>query len=115
MVEMCVSMPVLPDKVKMLRELGGTLSGPRAAEYRNSNKKQGISKEVWFLEKTASGYQMLVYFVAKDPANAAKTFIDSKDPFDVFERRTLSEITGLDFSKPSDGPYPECIMTCVVE
>ncbi len=115
MVEMCISMPVLPGKARALRELGRQLSGPRAAEYRRSNKKQGISKEMWFLEKTPSGHQMLVYVVAKDPAKAVEIFIKSKDPFDVYERRELAKITGLDFSNPSSGPYPKPIMTCIVE
>ena len=111
MVEMCVMMPIKKGQVRKLRELGRIVSGPRSEEYRASNRKQKVRKEMWFLQKTSTGHVLISFFDSESPSKAQGTFLKSNDPFDVWEREQLTAITGVDLHNL--GELPENIMTII--
>ena len=71
----CGAFPLLPGKTEAGREFAKTCMGPRRAEFAESLKKQGITKESWFLQKTSKGDMVIVHFEADD---LEKTFEDLK-------------------------------------
>jgi hypothetical protein len=53
---------------------------------------------------------MIVRFERSDPAAAYAGFGQSRDPFDVWSRQRMMEISGVDLSVVPDGPPPELIL-----
>ena len=44
--------------------------GPRRAEFAEALKRQGVTKESWFLQKTPQGDMVIVHFEADDVEKA---------------------------------------------
>jgi hypothetical protein len=94
-----LAIPVLPGKTAALRELAKTLSGPKATDYDEHEKRFKVAKESWFLQQSPSGDLFVAYFEPKD-AGWMEAFASSKEPFDVWLKDQLKEISGIDFSAP---------------
>lgn len=84
--------------------------GPRRAEFAEALKRQGVTKESWFLQKTPQGDMVVVYFEAEDLEKTFETEAKSKDPFMVWFKQQVKSITGVDLEQPSDEPPPEEIV-----
>jgi hypothetical protein len=84
--------------------------GPRRAEFAEALKKQGITKESWFLQKTPKGDMVIVHFEAEDVEKAFETEAKSKDPFMVWFKQQVKSVTGVDLEQPGDEPPPEEIV-----
>jgi len=53
---------------------------------------------------------VIVRFEGADVESAFAALAESNDPFDVWFRERVLEITGVDLSAPSDAPLPEIIL-----
>jgi hypothetical protein len=62
----CVVFPVLPGKTADARAFMRELDTQRMAEYDRSERRIGISKEMWFLASLPSGDQLVGYMEAQD-------------------------------------------------
>jgi hypothetical protein len=106
----CGAFPILPGKTEGGREFAKTLMGPKRSEYSQALKKQGISKESWFLQKTPQGDMVIVHFEADDVEKAFEVLAKSKDPFHVWFKEQVKSMTGVDLEHPSGEPPPEEIV-----
>jgi hypothetical protein len=61
MEEVCLVAPLLNGKTEAARAFMGELDGARRDEYDASERRIGISKEVWFLAPTAAGELLVGY------------------------------------------------------
>jgi hypothetical protein len=99
--------PVLPGKEQAAREFGKACMGSRRTECSAYLKRAGITKETWYLQKTPLGSFVLVSFEAPDVIKTFEILAKSKEPFDVWFKEQALQVSGVDLSKPMDGPMPE--------
>ncbi len=106
----CVVFPVLPGKTEAARAFMRDVDGPRMAEYDRSEQAIGISKELWFLASLPTGDALVGYIEAADFGKAVGQFGASNEPFDVWFKQRMLEVTGVDFSNiPADFRPPELL------
>lgn len=103
MADFCGAFPVLPGKREAMRKFAQEVSN-RREDFVTSLKRQGASREQWFLQESDDGDLVLVYFTADDVEAAFGGFAASTDPFDVWQKKQFLEICGIDLTQP--GPPP---------
>jgi Family of unknown function (DUF6176) len=100
--------PVLPGKEDATRKFAQELAG-RREEYAASQKKSGITKEEWSLQETPMGALVVVRFECPDVEESFSGFAASTDPFDMWFKERVMEVSGVDLGAPPEGPPPEII------
>lgn len=106
----CVAFPLLPGKAEAGREFAKACMGPRRAEYAESLKAGGVTKESSFLQKTPQGDMLIVYFEAENVERALDTLAKSKTPFAVWFKQQAKSATGFDLEQRMTEPPPEEIV-----
>lgn len=107
----CAAFPVLPGKSEAGKEFAKAVMGPRRKEFEGELKKEGITKESWFLQKTPQGEFVVVYFEATDIEKSFEALAKSQDPFVRWFRDQAKAVTGVDLSQSSGEPPPEQIVS----
>ena len=106
----CVVFPVLAGKTEDARSFMRELDGPRMADYDRSEQAIGIRKELWFLASLPGGEALVGYMEATNFGQAVGQFGASKEPFDVWFKQRMNEVTGVDFNNiPADFRPPELL------
>lgn len=98
MTENAFFVPLLPGKAEAARAFAAELSGPRKAEV--DQAQTTVIKESWFLQETPHGDFMIVYYVSPDPRKVHDALAVSDEPFDVWFREQILDLTGIDISTP---------------
>lgn len=101
--------PVLAGKTDEARKFARETMN-RREEFNASQKRGAITKEEWSLQETPEGGLVLVRFECDDIERAFATLAASTDPFDVWFRARVQEVSGTDLSAPSDEPPPEIVL-----
>jgi hypothetical protein len=96
----CLVLPILPGKSDAAREFQRELDTVRKAEYDASERRIGISKELWYLAPLPSGDHLVAYMESEDFNSALGAFVASRDDFDMWFKQRLAEATGLDLNAP---------------
>jgi hypothetical protein len=81
----------------------------RKADYAASERRIGISKEVWFLAPLSDSGQLVGYMESDDFNTSLGQFVQSQEEFDLWFKRRLADCTGLDLNTPPAGPMPELL------
>jgi len=98
MIENAFFVPLLPNKKEAALEFTTAMMGERLAEF---NKAQTtVTKESWFLQETPHGDFLIVYYHSPDPDKVHAALAVSEEPFDVWFRGQILELTGIDISTP---------------
>lgn len=97
MEHVCPARPILPGKTAYARAFQQELDTTRKADYATSDKRSKVHREYWFLAELPAGDQMIAYFAPDDLNVAGGAFVQSQDPFDLWFKQCLSDITGVDF------------------
>ena len=103
------ALPILPGKGAAARAFQRELAGARKAEYAHSERAHGIVKEFWFLQETPNGDLFVAYLESPDVNRALGRFTASQAAFDVWFKRQLANVTGVDLSTPPLGPLSELV------
>ena len=103
----CAAFPILPGRTEALREFAKAVMSSRRREYSDALKRQGMTTESWFLQKTPKGDMIIAYFEADDVQKAFEIQAKSKGPFDVWFKLQVKSATGFDLEQPSSEPPPE--------
>ncbi len=90
--------PILPGKKNAALAFAMTLMNERRHEL--DNAQTTVTKESWFLQETPMGDFMIVYYHAPDPEAVHAALAVSEEPFDVWFRSQVLDITGIDISTP---------------
>jgi hypothetical protein len=106
----CLVFPVLAghtdDALAFMRDL----DGPRKAEFDASERRIDISKELWYLAKLPTGDQLVGYAECGDFGKAVGLFSASQDPFDLWFKRRMADVTGVDLNNiPADFAPPQLV------
>jgi hypothetical protein len=100
--------PVLPGKEDEARKLATELR-QRGDEFGASETRLGVTREEWSLQQTPLGSQVIVRFECADVGAAFGGLAQSSEPFDLWFRERVKDISGVDLGQPSQGPAPEII------
>lgn len=107
--QICLALPLLPGKSDDARAFMRELDTTRKADYDHSERRIGIMKEVWYLASLPAGDQLIGYMETADFGRALEMFAASRADFDVWFKRRLQEVTGVDLEAPPAGPLPELL------
>jgi hypothetical protein len=105
--QICLVIPITPGKSDDARDFMQELERERKAEYDQSERRIGITKEVWYLARTPGGDQFVAYMETADFGKALSLFSASRDEFDMWFKRRLADSTGLDLNNPPSMQLPE--------
>jgi len=102
----CLVMPILPGKTADARAFLRELDGPRKAEFDKSERRIGITKELWYLATVPTGDQLVGYMEAGNFGQAVAQFSASQDPFDLWFKKRMADVTGVDLNNIPPGFAP---------
>ena len=106
----CLVLPILSGKTDDARAFMRELDGPRKKEFDASERRIGITKELWYLAKVASGDQLVGYMESQDFGKAVAQFSASREAFDVWFKQQMAKVTGVDLNNlPADFMPPELL------
>ncbi len=103
------ALPIRPGKGADARAFLAELDGPRKGQYDASERKIGITKELWFFQQTPNGDLIVAYMESADFGTALGAFAQSKEEFDVWFKERLANATGVDLNTPPPGPLSELL------
>ena len=109
--QICLAVPILPGKTGDARAFMRELDTTRRSEYDRSERRIGITKEVWYLAPMPSGDQLIGYMESADFPRALEQFSQSRDAFDVWFKQRMRDATGLDLANPPQTGLPELLLT----
>jgi|SRR5215207_2771590 len=101
------TLPILPGQEEGVRRIGELVSrsGELREEYEESRKGLGISEEKVWIQRTAIGLAIIVYWETEDPQRALREIADSQvESVEQFRELILSAAPVLDLSK--EQPLP---------
>src|SRR6266576_1920385 len=101
--------PVLAGKEDDARKLAQETMG-RGEEFSASQKRGGVTREMWSFQQTPMGSFMIVHFEAADIEKAFATLAQSSEAFDVWFRGRVQEVAGVDLAAEPEGPPPEIVL-----
>lgn len=107
----CFALPILPGKTEDARDFQRELDGSRKIDYAASEQRIGIAREYWFLQQTPQGDMLLAFMDSPDFGSALGQFAQSQDEFDIWFKRRLADVTGVDLNNPPPGPLSELLST----
>jgi hypothetical protein len=105
-----MAFPIPPGKLDTWRSGMREIAGPRREEFDASRRGKGVSStKVWLQQGPGGPIELLVVEV-EDPGVFFAGLGRSQDPFDVWFRRLIAEVYGMDLTQPSPGPLPEQLL-----
>jgi hypothetical protein len=102
----CLAIPVLPGKTDDARRFMQQLDGSRRTEFDASERRIGISKELWYLARLASGDVLIGYLESRNFGSALNAFVGSRDAFDLWFKEQMRGVTGFDLNNPPADMQP---------
>ena len=92
-----------------LRQFCEQLQGPRKEELDASQRRHGIVREYWFLQKSPGGNLVIIAEEAPDLGRSMSMMARSRDPFDVWVREQIKSLIGVDLTQPLPPPPEELV------
>jgi hypothetical protein len=102
----CLALPLLPGQVPHARTFMRQLDDDRRDEFDRSERRIGITKELWYLAQLPSGDHLIGYMEAADFGRALQMFVASQDSFDLWFKEQMLAVTGLDLNNPPANMQP---------
>ena len=96
----CLAMPLLPGKSAEARTFLQQLDSSRRSDFDASERRIGITKELWYLAKLPSGDHLIAYMESEDFSSALQGFVGSRDSFDMWFKAQMQAVTGVDLNNP---------------
>jgi hypothetical protein len=100
--------PVVPGKTDDARKFAEEVNA-RRDEFGESQRRSGNTEEQWSLQETPDGAMVVVHFESSDVEQTFARLAESTDDFDVWFRRRVQEVTGVDLASPLGAP-PEIVV-----
>ena len=105
----CLTIPVLPGQGAGAREFMSGLEGSQRGAYAESEQRIGIEKELWFISDLGEQELLVAYMESGDFGRAFEQFVASREPFDLWFKGQLANVTGLDLNDPPELQLPELV------
>lgn len=107
MATLLLSIPVKPGQADAARAFAHEFTGARLEEFDASERRIGITAESWYLQRIGDADCFTVYLEGPDLNASLTAFGSSRDPFDLWFKERLLELTGVDIS--AGPPPPEAL------
>ena len=99
------AVPLLPGTTDAWKQAVAEMTGPRMAEYEESRRRMGITREVVTLQQTPDGDYVVVCLEGDDPNGMVSRYLNSDEPFDRwFAETILIGTAGMDASQEPPPP-----------
>jgi hypothetical protein len=105
----CLAIPLLPGKSAEARAFFKQLDGAKRADFDASERRIGITKELWYLATLPAGDHVIGYMEASSFNHALQSFVASREPFDLWFKQQMLAVTGLDLNNPPEMTPPELL------
>ena len=90
------AVPMLPGKADAWKKAVAEMKGPRKAEYEESRRRMGVTREVVSLQSTPQGDMVVVFIEGQDPGGIVARYLSSDAPFDRwFTDTVLKAVHGV--------------------
>ena len=109
MQQICLVLSVLAGGGEDARDFMRELEESRKQEYAQSEERIGITKEAWYLAPLPAGEILVAYMEIDDFGTALGLFSQSHDDFDMWFKRRLADVTGIDLNDPPEITLPELL------
>lgn len=103
------ALPIQPGKTAAARGFLQELERERKGQYMESERRLGITKEVWAVQQPPQGDLFVVFFQSDNITGAVGQFVSSQDAFDQWFKRQVRDATGVDLNVPPPGPLSEIL------
>lgn len=94
--------PILPGKADAARAFANEVVGARKSDFAAMHKRTGVTRETWSLQETPGGSLLLVWFEG-DPNVVFTDLATGTDPFMVWFREEVKNVSGVDLAAPAAG------------
>jgi hypothetical protein len=105
---MTIVLPILEGKRAALDTFVASLNEERSREFQQA--QQTVEKEMWFVQPTPAGDLLILYFESPSPVQAGKNLAESEEPFDLWFKKRLQDITGVDICQAMRLPLPQMVL-----
>ena len=85
----CLALPIVTGQTAAARTFLQQLDTTRRAEFDQSERRIGITKELWHLAKLPSGDHLVGYMESQNFGHALASFVGSREPFDVWFKEQM--------------------------
>jgi hypothetical protein len=100
MERMCLTIPVRPGRRDELVEFVREVDGPRHDELGTTERRIGVTREVFFLTAGGDHDALAMYLEGESLGGSLGSFIGSREPFDVWFKERFASCTGVDLNDP---------------
>ena len=99
------AVPLLPGTTDAWKRAVAEMTGARRAEYEESRRRMGLTREVVTLQQTPDGDYVVVCLEGDDPNGMVSRYLNSDEPFDRwFAETILIGTAGMDASQEPPPP-----------
>ena len=109
MQQICLVLPVTAGSADDARAFMQELETARKPDYARSEERIGITKEVWWLAALPAGEALVAYMETEDFERALGLFSQSRDDFDLWFKRCMADVAGVDLNDPPEMTLPELL------
>ena len=96
--------PLLPGKTEAWKQAVAEIGGPRAADWDDMQRRNGITRQVVSLQRTPDGDFVCVFLEGDDPNATLGGLFTSDHPFDKWFADTI--LIGTHGMSREEGPPP---------
>jgi hypothetical protein len=102
-----MAVPLLPNKVEAWKDWVRECSTTRRQEFEGFNERMKLTLHRAWLSQSPSGPLVLVVSDGPGARMMLQKLASSNEPFDRWFRAKITELHGIDFSKPAASMLPE--------
>jgi hypothetical protein len=96
-----------------LVDFANDLQQKRSSEMRRFYKGFQVARETWHLQDTPQGPMAIAVAAVGDPEDAGRAYAESEEPFAVWFKQKVEEVSGVDPNKTPLGPPSEQVFEFV--
>lgn len=100
MERMCLTIPIRPGRRSDLVGFMHEVDGPRHGELGATERRIGITREVFFLADGGDHDRLVMYLEGESIGDSLGSFIASREPFDLWFKERFAACTGVDLNDP---------------
>ena len=98
MATLLFALPIKSGQADAARAFAQECAGPRFSAFDTSERRIAIPIENWYLQRLGGSEYFTIQVEGSDLNASFGSFIASQDPFDLWFKARLAEITGVDLN-----------------
>lgn len=111
MQQLCCAFPIEPGKIDAARAFGAELAGTRKEEHAAFQRRMGIMRESWHLQRTPDAL-LLLHLESHDLHHTLRALGQPGGPYDRWFKARVAEIVGGELRDALSQVGPEHLFSC---